>query len=580
MSFQSPITIAEAVDKIDKREYLLPAIQREFVWSSEKIEWLFDSIMKGYPISSFLFWEVQQDNISNYRFYNFINEYRERYKTHNEEFNTLGVNSFKAILDGQQRLTSLYIGLKGSYAYKGYRKRWENTEDSIPTRHLYLNISRKLENEEDGREYEFKFLPKSETKEKEVYADSNKNYWFKVGKILNYKGEKGQELFDNFLDLDEINNKESKSILRRLKKVIIDNQTINYFLEKEQDLDKALNIFIRINSGGEPLDFSDLIMSIAVANWENLDARKEIHSLVDAIKEKDFNISKDLILKSYLFLYSKDIKFKVTNFNEENAKDFESNWEKIRKCILETFELLRSLGFTDYSLTSKNAVLPIIYYLYHKNIYDNFSKKAQDIFKEDRDIIKKWLHRVLIKRVFGSSSDTVLSQIRQTFTDNIEMPFKTTFDTFPKEFDTVRIGNYVDDDFIEGLLKERKDSRYSFSILSLLYPNLDYRNNDFHKDHIHPQNKFNELSVEDKEKYKWEDYDSICNLQLLDANENASKNDSDLIDWVNKNATEEIRQKFLERHLIPDVDLSIQNFGEFFEERKKLLISKLKELLN
>lgn len=580
MSFQSPITIAEAIDKIDKREYLLPAIQREFVWSSEKIEWLFDSIMKGYPISSFLFWEVQQDNINNYKFYNFLNEYRERYKIHNEEFNTSGVNSFQAILDGQQRLTSLYIGLKGSYAYKGYRKRWENTEDSIPTRHLYLNISRKLENEEDGREYEFKFLPKSETKEKEIYTDSNKNYWFKVGKILNYKGEKGQELFDNFLDLDEINNKESKSILRRLKKVIIDNQTINYFLEKEQDLDKALNIFIRINSGGEPLDFSDLIMSIAVANWENLDARKEIHSLVDAIKEKDFNISKDLILKSYLFLYSKDIKFKVTNFNEKNAKDFESNWEKIRKCILETFELLRSLGFTDYSLTSKNAVLPIIYYLYHKNIYDNFSKKAQDIFKEDRDVIKKWLHRVLIKRVFGSSSDTVLSQIRQTFTDNIEMPFKTTFDTFPKEFDTVRVGNYVDDDFIEGLLKERKDSRYSFSILSLLYPNLDYRNNDFHKDHIHPQNKFNELSVEDKEKYKWEDYDSICNLQLLDANENASKNDSDLIDWVNKNATEEIRQKFLERHLIPDVDLSIQNFGEFFEERKKLLISKLKELLN
>lgn len=580
MSFQSPITIAEAIDKIDKREYLLPAIQREFVWSSEKIEWLFDSIMKGYPISSFLFWEVQQDNINNYKFYNFLNEYRERYKIHNEEFNTSGVNSFQAILDGQQRLTSLYIGLKGSYAYKGYRKRWENTEDSIPTRHLYLNISRKLENEEDGREYEFKFLPKSETKEKEIYTDSNKNYWFKVGKILNYKGEKGQELFDNFLDLDEINNKESKSILRRLKKVIIDNQTINYFLEKEQDLDKALNIFIRINSGGEPLDFSDLIMSIAVANWENLDARKEIHSLVDAIKEKDFNISKDLILKSYLFLYSKDIKFKVTNFNEKNAKNFESNWEKIRKCILETFELLRSLGFTDYSLTSKNAVLPIIYYLYHKNIYDNFSKKAQDIFKEDRDVIKKWLHRVLIKRVFGSSSDTVLSQIRQTFTDNIEMPFKTTFDTFPKEFDTVRVGNYVDDDFIEGLLKERKDSRYSFSILSLLYPNLDYRNNDFHKDHIHPQNKFNELSVEDKEKYKWEDYDSICNLQLLDANENASKNDSDLIDWVNKNATEEIRQKFLERHLIPDVDLSIQNFGEFFEERKKLLISKLKKLLN
>ena len=158
MAFQTPITIANAIEKIETNKFLLPAIQREFVWESSKIEWLFDSIMRNYPISSFLFWEVKEDTAKNYKFYKFISEFRERYNTHNKEISTNGLQTFYAILDGQQRLTSLYIGLKGSYAYKEYRKKWEDTEWSIPTRYLYLNITQPLENEEDGRYYEFSFL--------------------------------------------------------------------------------------------------------------------------------------------------------------------------------------------------------------------------------------------------------------------------------------------------------------------------------------------------------------------------------------------------------------------------------------
>ena len=158
MSFQTPISISEAILNIDQNKYLLPAIQREFVWSHDKVEWLFDSIMRNYPISSFLFWEVNEQTAKGYKFYKFISEYRERYKTHNDEISTNGLTSFNAILDGQQRLTSLYLGLKGSFAYKEYRKKWENTEVSIPTRQLYLNIDQELNNEEDGRVYEFKFL--------------------------------------------------------------------------------------------------------------------------------------------------------------------------------------------------------------------------------------------------------------------------------------------------------------------------------------------------------------------------------------------------------------------------------------
>jgi len=88
-------------------------------------------------------------------------------------------------------------------------------------------------------------------------------------------------------------------------------------------------------------------MSIAVANWEEKDARKEIHSLVDSVREKGFSISKDLVLKSFLYLYGKDIKFKVTNFSKENAKNIEEHWEEIRKSILSAFDLLNTLDANE-----------------------------------------------------------------------------------------------------------------------------------------------------------------------------------------------------------------------------------------
>ena len=90
--------------------------------------------------------------------------------------------------------------------------------------------------------------------------------------------------------------------------------------EKEQNIDKSLKIVIRINSGGEPLDFSDLLMSIAVANWTQKNARTEIFKLIDERRDMGFFINKDFVLKVFLMLHSNSIKFRVTNFSSDNAK--------------------------------------------------------------------------------------------------------------------------------------------------------------------------------------------------------------------------------------------------------------------
>jgi len=585
MSFQTPVTIAEAIDNIEANRYLLPAIQREFVWPSDKIEWLFDSLMRGYPINSFLFWNVEGGSGPTYKFYRFLRKFRQVYQVHNEEASIDGLGNFTAVLDGQQRLTSLWIGLKGSYAYKEKRLHWNDDERCLPTRQLYLNLQRQLnpDDEEDGREFEFLFMKESDTAKADIHAGE----WFRVGKILDLKNI---ATFNGYVTEQKL-SPISIEILARLQEVIFSDRVINYFLEREQDLNKALNIFIRINSGGQPLNFSDLIMSIAVSNWQAKDARKEIHALVDSVREIGFSISKDLIFKAYLYLCSRDIRFKATNFSADKAHNFEKDWEKIRDAILATFELVRDFGYNEFTLTSKNVVIPVIYYLYHRGIYGDFGTSVK--YRSDRETIQKWLHVMLLKRVLGAGgADGILSQIRRAFADDVLSgePIKPAIASFP----AAEISNQlkrdmsVGDEFIQDLLGTQKDDRYAFCILALLNPQLDYRNNDFHLDHLHPISGFTKkattslkLTPEEEEIFlspEWNN--SIINLQMLDSNENMAKQDKSLEEWVTLETKKKERVVFLDRCIIPHkASLAVGDFPTFAKERGALLARKLSELL-
>ena len=577
--FQSPITIAQAIERIHRNEYLLPAFQRDFVWSAEQIEKLFDSLMKGYPISSMLFWKVKGGTKTDFRFYKFLSAFIQYHRICNDPIPTDNINDFYAILDGQQRLTSLYIGLCGSYAYKDYRKRWDYSESNFPTRHLYLNISRKYTQEESDREFIFSFVDKNISKEKDLFIDKSSEKWFRVGKILALHQDYNYGI-DEFAEDNNI-DKESKRLLRLLDNVIHTKLNINFYEEDEQKPDKAVNIFIRINSGGTALSFSDILMSIAIANCKQMDAKTEIKNLVEHIRSKGFNISHDFILKSFLYLYHKDVRSLITSFNLSFIELVENNWTRIRDAVSNLFDLLRSFGLTDFTMTSYNAAMPILYYLYHKDIYQDFYKKMGN--REDCEIIKKWLFSILLRRAFGASADSVLAQSRRAYTTDITGCYiKETVTLFPAAEINSEIKKLSDvgDDFIEDLLYSQKDSRYSFPILAMLYPNLDYRNNNFHQDHLHPASAYNDLEEKDKEKYGWQVYNSILNLQMLDANENESKNAKPLDKWVSEQTRNKDMQKFMEDHLIPDTDLSLSNFADFVEKRKTILVQRIKKMIN
>lgn len=580
MSFQTPITIKEAVDNVHSKQYLLPAIQRELVWTPYQIELLFDSLMRDYPVGSFLFWHVDKHRTGEYQFYEFIRDYHERDSSHNPKANVSGDDDITAILDGQQRLTSLYIGLRGSYAYKEARKRWDNNA-AFPKRRLYLNLLKKCSEEDVDLEYDFNFRTEEEAKVRD-----NETYWFRVGDILKFKDNSEVNDYLNDNDLMTYGKEAFKfanKTLFKLYSVIHQKPVINYFLEKDESLDKVLNIFIRVNSAGTVLSYSDLLLSIASAQWKDRDAREEITDFVEEIKSigDGFNFDKDFVLKSCLILCDfTDIAFKVDNFNRANMLTIEQRWDEITKALRLTVALIDGLGYSRDTLTSSNALIPIAYYLLKKGLPDNFVQSSH--YQDDRNTIQKWLIASLLKRAFSGQPDNVLRPLRQVIDKNHEA---FPLDEIVREFRGKPKSISFNNDEIQNLFFNRYGSAYTFSTLALLYPTLDFRNK-FHQDHIFPKSFFTRKRLqkrgipESNIEFFMENFDYLANLQLLEGVPNIEKSNQEFKDWFfNKCPDEQKRRDYMEKHYIPDVDLNLENFEEFITERKKLMAAKFANLL-
>lgn len=580
MAYESPLTIAEVVKDISANKYVLPAIQREFVWSTAQIERLFDSVMQDYPFGAFLFWELAKEQYTRYDFYAFLQNYHEKKERHNTKTNLTGNANVMAVLDGQQRLTSLYIGLNGTYAYKMPFKRWKN-DTAFPERKLYLNIVEPASSETD--KYEFAFLAAGEVKNDKAH------YWFEVRNILKMTelGDVMDFLMQNIAFSGVYTKEQSvfaNAALSQLFKVIHTQPSISYYKVKSEELDKVLQIFIRVNSGGTVLSYSDLLLSIATAQWDTLDARKEITEFVDDINAigSGFNINKDFVLKAALVLAEfGNIAFKVDNFNKQNMLKIEQNWQKIKTSITQAFLLVSSFGFARDSLKSNNAVIPIAYYLMTIGNLMNFAVSSKTV--GNRKKIKKWLTMSLVKRAFSGQSDNVLRPLREIIKANGSKEFPLD-EIINRLRGTSKTLVFTHDD-IESLLELQYGRPDTLMILMLLYPSLDY-SNKFHVDHIYPKSKFTKTILGKKgvPTNKIEEciahVNDISNLQMLAAIPNIEKQDKDFAEWYEANCpTPNDKIQYRNIHYLPNMGYTYADFPKFLADRRQLLRAQLKKEL-
>ena len=553
------ITIYEALENIKNGKYVMPAFQRQYVWSMGQIEKLWDSILLDYPIATFLFWNVNDDNSSSDTYFcNFLSQV-----TFNSEKQSISNNyqlsnidmkiTDTAILDGQQRLTSLFISLFGCASIKQKYSRKNNSASTFIKLFIELNKYKLNVDEEEynSKKYDIRFTEK---------IGKLSPTQFEIKKILEDKyrndATRKQAIEDAIVNVPSDSKEYARNILNKLYSKIFVEKLVRYTEIKDMRQDDALEMFVRFNSGGKALKKHEITMSILEAYWPN--SKSEIGNLlIDSYS----NFGTDFVIRTALMLYGDVIK---STINKEIAENLKNNWSYFKKTLNNLEKLLKEMKIeVSHFSSSWNVLLPIIYFMYYNTKYMN-----------NLDGIKAYLIRAVLFTYFQSGTTSKLQQMKSNINDN---DCEISIDML-EQINELR----VTDGKIEDIVNREK-GRVVGEVLYFL--SLDWRNKNYkyEQDHLHPYARFDgvppfSVSMDDWRKWR-NNRNRLPNIHLLEGRSNGSKNDMRLVDYYN-DMNEEQKENFCKEAIIPKgVSFEFEKFEDFYEKRKALLKEKIRELL-
>ncbi len=554
------ITIYEALENIKNGKYAMPAFQRQYVWSMEQIEKLWDSILLDYPIATFLFWHIDDDNVSwDTYFCNFLSEVtfdsRKQADSVNYELSSVYVNLTDiAVLDGQQRLTSLFLSLYGQAYIRQKHARKKIAGGTVAKLLIELNKHRLVVDEEEyhNKKYDIRFTER---------VGKLSPTQFEIKNILapqfREDSTRGEAIEKAITNVPEDSKEYARSILNKLHRKIFVEKLIRYTEIKDMKQDDALEMFVRFNSGGKALKKHEITMSILEAYWPS--AKNEFGKMLEGSYA---GFGSDFIIRAALMLYGDVIK---SNINKQIAEDLKNHWQEFKKALRNLEKVLKCMKIeVSRFANSWNVLLPIIYFIYYNTEYE-----------KNLEGIRAYLVRAVLFSYFQSGTTSKLQQMKSYINENND---EITVDMLEQ------IGDLrVTDGKIDDILNSEKGSRVAGEALYFL--GLDWINPNckYEQDHLHPDERFNRtnpISVPIKEWSTWKgNRNRLPNVHLLEGRENASKNAMRLVDYYN-DMNDEQKAMFRKTALIPDgVSLELEQFGEFYEKRKLLLMDKIRELL-
>lgn len=548
-------TIRKIVTFLNNRDedggFWLPNIQRPFVWEEDQICRLFDSILREYPISTLLVWKTT----SPIRRRKFVDNWTDAIRL--SDFYVPEDKHKKClVLDGQQRLQSLYIGLCGSFDH----------------RELCLDILSGDVAAPDDIRFKFKFLDASAlvfpwVNFKELIFTSKKKRQL-VEELLKVAGRpltpEEQDKIDDHLDLIDRTFKMEEAVTYQ-ELDSLDNP-------KLYSEDDVVEIFIRANSGGTKLEKSDLLFSLLSSTWDVADERMD--ELLSSLNSHGFAFDRDFVLKTCLTLLDKGARYEVSKFRESGVREeIQSNWNGIASSIQSVRDFVEGKTFIrcDKALPSYLTLMPLVYLRYH---FKSAWNGASDL--------DTYLLRSSIAGAFGGQSDRLLDALIGLIRSEGDFRF-------------AEVKNVIES---QGRRLELTEDRfwsmgYGSNNIHLLF-NIWYKDFNYvpayenslpQVDHIFPRSKLREVKAinpdtgRERMKYKKEQIDQLANCMLLTREENGSGGKSDALpkDWFAGKG-----DAYLEMHLIPEDRRlwELENFEEFVEARKSLIRSKFAWLIS
>lgn len=546
MSYEKA-TILATLSKIQSGELVLPAIQRDFVWEPERMYKLLDSIFRGYPFSTLLFWNTKQR--IQYREFtkDWADEYRYTFQVKPEG------KKGTMVLDGQQRLQTIYLAIYGSYGQKV----------------LYFDLLSGIEPDDISQaKYHFEYLSPAEA-ELRNNQNTGIQYWVPLRDLTNLNNRQITVRTMQYLTSLKL-PAESEAGQRLAQNVgaafgaLRVEESLNYFtVDKEYgddglvtNLDEILEIFVRVNSGGQVLSKSDLMFSLMQMLWEG--AADVIAELTDRLNAKErYDFDKDFILKTALVCTNHGARYEVDKLrNETNIREIEQSFPRIAEALVncKDFIVSKSRFLDDRILRSYNTLIPFVYFFY---LQPNQQVKSEETLLRMNQALYLSLMTALFSRFADNYIDRVVNYI--ILPSHEKNPGYFPLEEY-LEFMQSRQGHSQLDDWLM-----QNNFSYLMNILEggTRLPE-GRRSRRPEVDHIFPHSKLQTLGVpEDR-------INHYANFRLISQPENNWKRAQDPQPYFMANP------KAAARYYIPTHLLTYDQYEQFLEKRRELIWGHLK----
>ena len=600
------MTISEAAEQFAGRKILVPAFKERFTWRPRQIENLFGSILRGFPLGSFLFWSPGEFG-TNMEYYDTDPDICENlilYTPENKPVCPAGTSPRWAVLDGARRLYSFCIGLKGSLRFRrpfGY-----HSEGELLARKLYLRLcgpsfSEDEELSPDRAERErngyFRFLSEKEF-EKETRGG---NAWVSAGRILS---ERPGAIVGS-LPVPPENRAGALALLETFSAAVSREKNISFSAVEGVPAEDVFDFYCQTLCGRYYLErkcTEEMFLSLAAQRWQNGHPREEFRLLKMEIKRLSescfpengrcgFYISADFILRTCLCLTGSDSRFPYCR-SLRHISGIGEEWEKIKQSIITAYGVHARCG---WSLSMNyTELLPAVYWIYKNK---KFEERLSD---EDLFLLWSWAAAYTVMDGFAGldGGDELAFRLRKAV-DSAEggkFPLKELCAVLEKEapggFSHDGSFNLSFDEYLEILLHEPCNSDRSMAVLLLLRLAALRGTPDFsgalsgkwRQVHLHPAELFTNTDELNKNFHSADDilfasdasnWDSVLNQRLDPAKEeNSAETEKPLAEWAAENNVPN-RDLFLD----DGVSLDVKDFRAFIENRKKNIAAILRDLL-
>jgi hypothetical protein len=541
-------TLFGLLSQIHRDEIVLPAMQRPFVWKEDRIRRLVDSLLRGFPIGALMLWKTS--TVQRYR------RLPRDVDTKTPEVFTFETSTDTTnkylVLDGQQRLTSLFAAFKGSYNHK----------------RLYIDaMSGSPEGRDPGNEYyDCQFLSAAEAVSVPAANGGKRRHYIPIQELIKISPVHAASAAHKKaleLKLTEEETERITDIFIRCATILGNSKSLQVITVDEDPshvtpIEEILEIFVRVNSGGLVLQKSDLLMSLLDLSWN--DIQPELQRLVRDINEsRPFAFTRDDVLKSLLLAEGAETRFDKLVTDRHQVEQLAARLPRFIPAVKKAWELLGCILMDDCRIYSErffrgghNALLPFVLYL----------SQRDGITADDRRKILVGIYLSIMSGVFSGAEARMGAFARNKVRGATGFPLNELASLIRREYGIKSL---------DEVLRRHLDLALNIAHGGIT---LDKNPEELQRDHIFPKSKL------EKAGYPYEAVNHYANFHFLRGSDNLNKLDKDPHDWFRSPGRDAppYSDRDLEERLMRWDEINPGCFETIIAQRGKRIRAKAEEL--